>query len=402
MSPTAIAQGTANASNSDSFFGDARRAAFWIEDKTLGRATVGRYESAGVVSTIDLGGISVIASSSNALLSGNFAMRTTDGAITPSVWSTYLDPAAAQGRTEVLRYDSPTVAGFIFSASLNEEVSSFQSPAYWGTMLRWAGEFSGFRLAAGIGYEQWHDRWINPSLNTTGTDFHIVPQNGLLPGQSGNGTNAPNGDAWGLSLAGLHVPSGLFAQGEYMHVEYNNAGSTTTGYWGDFCGAATSGGTNVNKVPTPTTIGAVAAGCNPKSDADFWQVQGGITKNWFGYGNTALYGEYSKSTNFGAEAGGRSFASAQSPQSNGITNVYNVTSTDVRVWGLGVVQNIDAAATELYLGWRHFDITTNSDMTCVAGAPGGVIGNTGKAAGTTYACQFEGFDTVVGGARVKF
>src|SRR5262245_55553624 len=38
-----------NEANRDAYFGDARRAAFWIEDKNLGRLTVGRYESAGAI-----------------------------------------------------------------------------------------------------------------------------------------------------------------------------------------------------------------------------------------------------------------------------------------------------------------------------------------------------------------
>ena len=57
------------------------------------------------------------------------------------------DPAANQGRTELLRYDSPTIGGFVASASIGE------AGDYWGVMLRYAGEFSGFRVAAGIGYE---------------------------------------------------------------------------------------------------------------------------------------------------------------------------------------------------------------------------------------------------------
>src|SRR5215831_18724864 len=41
------AAGSFNTGNTDAYFGDARRAAWWIEDKNLGRLTVGRYESAG-------------------------------------------------------------------------------------------------------------------------------------------------------------------------------------------------------------------------------------------------------------------------------------------------------------------------------------------------------------------
>src|SRR5262245_58088988 len=61
-----------NGSNVDSYFGDARRAAFYVEHKDLGRLTVGRYESAGAITTIDLGGISAGASASVVLVNGSF------------------------------------------------------------------------------------------------------------------------------------------------------------------------------------------------------------------------------------------------------------------------------------------------------------------------------------------
>ena len=45
-----------NPHNVDAYFGDARHAAWWIEHTDLGRMTVGRWESAGVLGTIDLTG----------------------------------------------------------------------------------------------------------------------------------------------------------------------------------------------------------------------------------------------------------------------------------------------------------------------------------------------------------
>ena len=137
-----------NASNVDAYAGDARRVAWWIEHKDFGRMTVGRYEGAGVVNTIDLGGISAAASSSVVLINGSFLIRGTGGEYAAINWAALGDPASSQGRTELVRYDSPTIAGFIFSASVAE------TGDYWGTMLRYAGEFSGFRIAAGIGYER--------------------------------------------------------------------------------------------------------------------------------------------------------------------------------------------------------------------------------------------------------
>ena len=106
--------GSFNQSNVDAYFGDARRVAWWIEHKDVGRLTVGRYESAGVVQTIDLGGIGMVASSSFILVNGSFFIRGPTGQYYAMSWANIGDPAANQGRTELVRYDSPTWHGFIY------------------------------------------------------------------------------------------------------------------------------------------------------------------------------------------------------------------------------------------------------------------------------------------------
>ena len=64
-------------------------------------------------------------------------------------WASIGDPASNNpGRTELVRYDSPSWHGFIYSASIAE------AGDYWGTMLRYANEFQGFRLAGTVGYER--------------------------------------------------------------------------------------------------------------------------------------------------------------------------------------------------------------------------------------------------------
>jgi hypothetical protein len=327
--------GSFNSSNVDSYFGDARRAAFWIEDKNLGRLTVGRYESAGAITTIDLAGISAGASASVILVNGSFLLRDKSGAYTGISWANLGDPAANQGRTELIRYDSPTLAGFVLSASIGE------AGDYWGVMLRYAGEFSGFRVAAGIGYEK-----------VTDTQTAAAGSSGPV----NLGDPALNGDvkAWGAGLSVLHVPSGLFAQGHYMAADFGGTGST--GYWGQIA---------------------------DKKDANQWLIQAGITKNWFGFGNTAIFGEYSKSNDWGAGIGaGRSFLA---PAGSGLVSITNVTDTTLTVWGIGITQNIDAAATELYLNYRNF----SADITgCIAD----VCGKDSP----------DNFHAVIGGARVKF
>ena len=76
--------------------------------------------------TIDLGGIGVVAGfGSMSLLKATSSCASAMGASRTSVWSQFLDPAAYQSRQETLRYDSPAIHGFIFSASVSEASGGF-------------------------------------------------------------------------------------------------------------------------------------------------------------------------------------------------------------------------------------------------------------------------------------
>jgi len=260
-----------------------------------------------------------------------------------------------------VRYDSPSWHGFIYSASVAE------AGDYWGTMIRYANEFQGFRLAGTVGYEQVHD------IATPGV---VDPANIAYVG------NKPDITVWGFALSAMHVPTGLFVQGHYNHVDYgNNIVGAVSGYWGQ-------------------------ASTNAKP-ADQWLIQAGISKNWFGYGNTSVYGEYGVADDWGAAFTnngttiGRNFA----PLANttGFTAVNGVTSTEMKVWGLGIAQNVAAAATDFYLGYRHFD----ADIKCVAASDAlgntcaGAAPNVGSAT-TTHTLPTQGIDVIVMGARVLF
>jgi hypothetical protein len=358
-----------NQQNVDAYFGDARRVAWWIEHADVGRVTVGRYESAGVIQTIDLGGIGLAASASFILLNGSFFLRGDQGQWYNLTWGNIGDPAAAQGRTEGVRYDSPTWHGFIYSASINE------AGDYWGTMLRYANEFNlgccggTFRVAAGIGYERTRDRATPVLLDPTSAAF-IGP--------------SPDVNAYGGGLSLLHVQSGLFIQGHYNYIDYNEPNHVANGYWGSAGGAT-------------------------KKDAIHWLIQGGVSKNWFGPGNTAVYGEYGIETNFGAESAGRTFTGttnctsppfAAVPCFDHFTTVFGVTDTELRIWGIGITQNIDAAATQLYLGYRHFE----ADVNCISVGPNCTVAGAfvpGPNSSLNH-LNTESLDVIVGGARVLF
>jgi hypothetical protein len=350
--------------NDDSYFGAARRMVVWIEDSKLGRVTVGHYEQAGAITTIDLGGISAGASASMTLINGNFLIRGPAGQYYATKWSSVVDPAANQSRHNEVRYDSPAFMGFIYSASITDDGSN------WGTMLRYANEFSGFRVAAGIGYEHYGQVTAQANCFVVGGACANPP--GFGPANQFN--PAPDVNAWGVGLSGLHVPTGLFLQGHYIHVDFDENDPTTAGPGNSWWAQGGAG-----RIP-----------------AEQWLIQGGITKNWFGFGNTALYAEYSESRGWGASGGpqapnGLNYGVSTTP---GATAVNGVTDSKVTMYGFGVTQNLDAASTEMYLDWRHF----SADITCSAAA--NCSGAAGSAPGTKL--QTEDFWVVIGGARLKF
>ena len=116
----------------------------------------------------------------------------------------------------------------------------------------------------------------------------------------------------------------------------------------------------------------------------FWMIQGGITKNWFGLGNTSFYGEYGRAKDYIQSGPANSAIAAFQTRCNGLEDA----NSDVNFYGIGVVQQIDAAAMELYLGWRRFEST-------VTGA-----GNVGR---TLASKMVRAISTSShGGARIRF
>jgi hypothetical protein len=71
-----------------------------------------------------------------------------------------------------------------------------------------------------------------------------------------------------------------------------------------------------------------------------------------------------------------------------------VTDTELTIWGIGITQNVDAAASTLYLGYRHMNadiVCTGSGATC-----------SGLAGGPAKNLPTEDINVIVGGAVVRF
>jgi hypothetical protein len=284
---------------------------WYLDHKQVGRLTVGRANMATAgLTTIDLGGAGVIANANIGWWNNNFAVFGGGAGLTwGNMMGTLQVAGASTARGNVVHYTSPTFAGLSVQAAAGEN-------NVWDVALRYAGEFSGFRLAAGVGYIS----------NSTGTN-EIVQD---LPAFAG--IDEPTQVKGSASI--LHVASGLYLTGAYVNQENNN------GF----------------------------------RDSTLWYVQGGIAKNWTGLGNTVVYGEYAN-----VDDGGQSIF--RDAAGNPAISPLAVVNTDVDVWGLVIVQHIDAAAMELYLSYRNYS---------------GEISAGGASLAT------DDMNIVLGGARIRF
>ena len=316
------------------------RAANWyLESQRLGKFTVGRLTTAGPTGTIDLGGIGVVATAGEGCIGDGLSFRRADGSLTTATIDTFSMSCANPGaREEGILWTSPTIAGFSVNASVTEALKverPVENGVYsastgggsigrnLGVDLRYAGEFNGVRAAASIGWQrsQGNDDDAGAQLNG---DFEF----------------------WGLAGSLLHVPTGLFLQAEYIAAEIQYANNALAG--------------------SPLT--------GVKAEADRWHVQGGIRRNFFGIGDTSIYGEYGKHNDFGA----LNAASLGTAASGNLIATAPFTSDSLKIWGVGVVQQIDAAAMDLYLGYRNYSAAANGGE------------------------SFKDIDVIAAGARIKF
>jgi hypothetical protein len=293
----------------------------WYLDHTqLGRLTVGRINTATAgITTIDLGGAGVIANASIGYWQRGMNLII-DDTIQAGTWNNALGGGTVNGaslsRANAIMYNSPTLGGFSAAASWGENDT-------WDVALRYAGEYGGFRLAAGIGYQH-NSTGLNDVNADIPSTLATAPQPNVLKG----------------SASVMHVASGIYLTGAYLNQDNDTAG---------------------------------------RVDTRLYYVQGGIAKNWTGLGNTTVYGEWARvddgiicgagaCVNFGGNA-------------NDI-----ITSSQATVWGIGIVQNIDAASMELFLSYRRYSAEVTS--------PEGNF-----LVGTE---TFSDMDVVMGGARIRF
>jgi len=370
---------------------DLRHSAWYIESNRLGRVWVGHTNMATEgITEINLSNAAVVGAVDVNNFAGGFFVRLNNGrllaagsgdspVLTGLRWRDLTSQFFGQAnpgdgtRANLVRYVSPTFSGFTFSASWGED-------DFWDVALRYANEFNGVRVAGGIGYQKWTDgnsltvlpdsdglfvRTTTPSQGEPGCadlDWTLSP----IAFAEGSDVDC---HALGLSGSVMHVPTGLYLFGAYGFVEDENR---------RLLFALESDGEILNA-----------------DDRDeFWYVQAGIEKNFTGLGNTTIYGEYYKGeAGAGLSSGNVRNLAIFFPDS-GFDDIF-MTSSTLEVWGFGLVQQIDAAAMDLYIGFRNY--SGDANLLGLELSEGGDVVDRAR-----RKVDFDDFQAVFAGAMIRF
>ena len=309
-----------------------------LKSESLGKVSWGRvHPPSDNIGFVDLSGLGSAFASNLVMFDGGLMrLRTKDGGFVPTgaaFPATVADPTVTdfarwgdlahcnQGGSgnhndcngyplDGIRYDTPTIAGFVFSAFWGED-------DVYDFALRWNGNLGDFTAYVGVGYvmsEQTSASHAGPTLDT---DYFQV--------------------GWSI----IHNPTGLFFTGTYGHEE-------------------------ADVDPTVTDNASIP-------DTDTWFLKAGIRQKWNPLGATVIYGAYGESED-GFDAARDLFG----------TNVI-ITGSEWKEYGIGIVQEIDAAAMALFLKYKHYEAE-------VSGFDNGVYGSQ----------EFEDLDVVVFGGVMTF
>jgi predicted porin len=274
--------------------------------------------------------------------------------------STYhlLDDADGANTRNYSDAEASTVAQGAFFIRSN---GAFQPSGVAGTNLRWSDvargfnngtpgqdgrrnivrydspEFGGFVASVSWGED---DLW-DTSLTYKGEmhDFKLIGKIGYGestdPTSAGTNCGGPVGNFecswWGAAGTAMHSPTGLYLYGGYGE----------------------------------QTIESLPAVFDDTSTT--WFLQPGIERKWHDLGKTTIFGEYRK------DGPGASVTNA---------GEINTRGADLTFWAGGVVQNIEAAAIDLYAIYRHAE----GDYTD----------------GGNARVKIDDFDMVITGARIQF
>lgn len=296
----------------DAGFGiTAQRMKWWLESKTYGKLTVGTQSATGDNVAILTDFTGTLFTHNNVTFEGGFMFlqqEGNNGARTGVNWANTffychgvnlgLGSDCNGLRTDAVRYDTPTFAGFQASVSYNEDDA-------WETAIKYAGEFGGFKVSTAAGYG-----WVN--------------------GDSNNGRVLLNGvpldvEYFQVGATIKHLQSALWIHGTYGIEDTDNAATLEGDSWYVKVGWSPK----LNSLGTTHFI-AEYFQANDMSDITRGSAE---TCANFDIGATAL----------GLACAGAADATIQT------------TGTTGKRYGFGIVQEIDAAAMNIWAKWRMYE-----------------------------------------------
>jgi predicted porin len=305
-----------------------RKSNWWLKSKDFGKVTVGLEGTATYHLLDDADGANtrnVSDAQAAAVYQGAFFLRSGVAGVNSLRWSDILrgvdnGTEGQNGRRNIVRYDSPTVAGFVLTASWGEDDQA-------GVSLTYKNTWGDFNILAKGGWEKSIDE------NLTGCAPFAALTATPPP------TTRQDCEWWGGAATIMHAPTGLYVYGGYGQTDDH-------------------GVRDISPIAEDTS--------------SMWFIQGGVEQKWTPLGKTTIFGEYRHD-----DVGSRT----NKAFGTGLGTGY-VHDGDLNFWAAGVVQNIDAAAMDLYIMYRHAD----GDLT--------------NSVGTT--ADLDAFDMVITGARIQF
>jgi len=342
-----------------------REAMAWVEHSGLGRVSIGHGSTAANNAIlVDLSGKAMGSSNYVALHSNGMRLFSRDlfndtgnGYLNAGTWGSVIEGGSGDWlneRVEHIQYRTPTIAGFTLGASWGED-------DYWDAALRYAGEFNGVRIAGALGYSvrAEYDGAAEAFTCTTQCDKKLEQLAG--------------------SLSIRHMPTGLFFTGA--------AG------WRDMKRQdAVAAGTTFPVAETDDEDGVVGIqqGANRSNfESSFFYLSGGVARNFFGIGDTVLFGEYSQYKGVGqdVEFQGVIPQALTFTQTNDVQiHTFGGANTKMTHWGIGIVQHVDAASMEFWLAYKNYSLSGLELQTLIRP-------NLGK---------FEDLHLIQAGTRIRF
>lgn len=281
---------------------DVRYLDWWLRSNRYGKVTIGHTSTAtdGVTLT-DLSGTNGAASANIALIGGSLMLRAADALdtgeaslITRTPISDFVGGATIDTlRRDVVHYETPTFEGFALAVAGGNR--------FWDAALRYRAELADWRFRASIGY-----------LNDTD------------PGSRADLGGKRDRSEWKGGASLLHTPTGLFVTTAFVNRRFRGNDTSNQAVFGE------------NMVDV---FGEVIPGTH-RPDLRYGYLKTGLRKQFTAVGDTKFYAEAAIAKNglTGLREGGPKV----------------VTNSQLNMFGAGVMQDIDAYNTQIYLGYRHY------------------------------------------------